>query len=343
MATETCAADGNSVAFTGLADGYYLITSTLGTKAMIETTPDSTNVTVNDKNPVDTIKKEVKEGEAWVTENDAQVGETVEFKSTATLNPHTTNVKIHDTMDSGLTYNGDVAIEDLTEGVNGDYTVENKTDGFVITFTETYLASLTEAKELTLTYSAILNEKAVVKGDDGVAIVDQNNETKITFGDKQSVTSQTKTTTHKSEVHKHATGSTENLAGAVFSLKKGNDIVPLIKLDANNYRVANGNEAGAVDTFETVATGDIAIWGLDTDTDYTLVEIEAPDGYNLLKEEKPLAVNENNSAVADVENKAGVELPSTGGMGTTLFYAVGGLMILAAVVLLVTKKRMSAE
>ena len=43
------------------------------------------------------------------------------------------------------------------------------------------------------------------------------------------------------------------------------------------------------------------------------------------------------------ENFKGSVLPETGGIGTTLFYAIGGLMVAAAVVLLVTKKRMTAE
>ena len=44
----------------------------------------------------------------------------------------------------------------------------------------------------------------------------------------------------------------------------------------------------------------------------------------------------------DVINKAGIELPSTGGIGTTIFYAIGGLLVAAAVILLVTKKRMAS-
>ena len=44
-----------------------------------------------------------------------------------------------------------------------------------------------------------------------------------------------------------------------------------------------------------------------------------------------------------VLNQTGTELPSTGGMGTTLFYVVGGLLVAVAVVLLVTKKKMSAD
>ena len=43
----------------------------------------------------------------------------------------------------------------------------------------------------------------------------------------------------------------------------------------------------------------------------------------------------------EIENKSGIELPETGGIGTTIFYIVGGLLAVAAVVLLVTKKRMA--
>ena len=46
---------------------------------------------------------------------------------------------------------------------------------------------------------------------------------------------------------------------------------------------------------------------------------------------------------ADVIDMAGSTLPSTGGMGTTIFYVLGGILVIAAVVLLITRKRMSAE
>ena len=52
--------------------------------------------------------------------------------------------------------------------------------------------------------------------------------------------------------------------------------------------------------------------------------------------------NNNYTGTVRVENKTGAELPSTGGVGTTVFYVVGGLMVLLAVVLLVTRKKMSA-
>ena len=51
---------------------------------------------------------------------------------------------------------------------------------------------------------------------------------------------------------------------------------------------------------------------------------------------------ENSTGTVKIENKTGVELPSTGGVGTTIFYVIGGLLMAVAVVLLVTKKKMSA-
>jgi len=345
-ALKTVEADENeTVVFDGLANGYYVITSTLGTIAMADTTPDKSDVTITEKNPEDKIEKEVKEDSTntFGTENDAQVGDTVEFTSTVTLVKGTRNVVVHDAMDAGLTLNQDsIAIAGLT--VETDYTVAyNTADNcdFEITFTEDYLKALTEGETvLTLTYSAVLNENAIVKDENGVAIVDQKNKTKVTYGDNQSVEDETTTTTHKVTVNKYADQVTD-LAGAVFSLKKNGTVVKLIKLDEQNYRVANGAEAGAQDTFITVDTGDIVIWGLDTDTDYTLEEITPPEGYNKLPGEVDVAVNAEDTSVIDVKNNSGTELPETGGMGTTLFYIFGSIMMVGAAVLLVTKKRMN--
>ena len=109
---KTVKATSDTVNFDGLNDGYYLITSTLGTKAMIQTTPQASDVKINEKNPEDTIEKKVKEDstEEWGNKNDAQVGQTVEFQSTAVPHPNTRNVKIHDTMTLGLTFNKDIVI-----------------------------------------------------------------------------------------------------------------------------------------------------------------------------------------------------------------------------------------
>ena len=119
--------------------------------------------------------------------------------------------------------------------------------------------------------------------------------------------------------------------------------------NANEYCIATTGEE-----LVTPSTGQIKINGLDAGT-YYLKEIKAPDGYNTL--EKPVKleiVATHNGATVQVGlgtagsgkmeetviNKSGVVLPSTGGMGTTIFYVVGGLLMVGAAVLLVTKKRM---
>lgn len=103
-------------------------------------------------------------------------------------------------------------------------------------------------------------------------------------------------------------------------------------------------------TFITPESGKLDIDGLDLGT-YYLLETKAPDGYNLLAE--PIEITIEDTAgddattptvkipVEHVENSSGVELPSTGGIGTTIFYTLGGLLAVGAAVFLVTKKRMS--
>ena len=68
----------------------------------------------------------------------------------------------------------------------------------------------------------------------------------------------------------------------------------------------------------------------------------APAGYNLLKDPVPVKVEAANNLIVEVANSTGSELPSTGGMGTTIFYVLGSILVLGAAVLLITKKRMNA-
>ncbi len=345
-ADQTKVANTESVVFDGLANGYWLVTSTLGTIAMAETTPDKANVTITEKNPENTIDKVVKEDSGnFGDENNAQIGDTVEFKTTINIVSGTRNVKVNDTMTNGLTLNANSIAITAGQGAKAiaatNYTVITTAQGFEIAFKQEWVDTLNGTNTYVITYTAILNENAVKKDANGVAIVDQNNNTEITYGNDTTVQADpTTTTTHKFTVNKYATGIND-LADAVFKLTKGGSDVKLIKLDDNNYRVANGNEAGAVPTFKTVADGDIVIWGVDADGDYQLVETEAPAGYNLLKDPVDVIVEADNSLVIDVENNAGTELPSTGGMGTTIFYVFGGTLVLAAIVLLVAKKRMN--
>lgn len=135
----------------------------------------------------------------------------------------------------------------------------------------------------------------------------------------------------------------------------------LIKLvfDSENktYRVATASDAN---TTYVMTAGNITIKGLDDAVDYYLYETKAPAGYNRLTEPVKFRINATYTSAdsrpdvltkvgdeaavtglkVSVENNAGTTLPSTGGMGTTVFYVVGGGLMAVAVVLLVTKKRM---
>ena len=101
----------------------------------------------------------------------------------------------------------------------------------------------------------------------------------------------------------------------------------------------------------TDAQGNIHVSGLDADT-YYLREVQAPAGYNKLAGDIEFKIvpttGENNTltyttVVAEINNQSGSELPSTGGMGTTLFYILGSVLVLGTVVLLITRKRMRAN
>lgn len=343
VATETPEADG-PFTFANLDAGYYLITSSNGTLAIVDTTPTNPAATVYEKNPDHTLDKKVQEDSdsSWGKENSAQIGDTVNFQTTITVKKGAKNIIMHDKMEDGLSFNADsVAIAGLTKGT--DYTVVTTglTDDctFEIRFEQSYLDNITSDTTLTVTYNAVLNEKADITNG-------EKNDAKLTWGDASNTEwSETVTKTYQFEILKYAATDTNKnpLAGATFQLKDASgNVVKLVKVSDTEYRVANGSETGAVESFTTVASGKIVIKGVDLDK-YTLVETAAPAGYNTLKDPVEVTVLATNALTVEVPNASGTELPSTGGMGTTIFYVLGSVLVLGAGVLLVTKKRMSTN
>ena len=337
VAATAVAADGEAV-LSGLTDGYFLVTSTNGTIAMTETTPDNEAVTIAEKNEIPAPTKTVKEDSTdnYGSAADAQIGDTIEFKATFNAKKGAKNYVFHDTMTEGLTLIPDSI---TVTGVSTGYeiiTTGLTNETFKITFVDDFVTANTD---ITITYSAVLNENAAISNAN-------KNTAKLTWGDQSSSEgSEVTVSTYKFEVLKYdATDNTKApLAGAEFKLMKGTDIVKLIKVSDTEYRVANGAEEGAQDTFKTVSSGNIVIKGVDNDDDYTLVEVDAPAGFNPLTSAVSLSIGTENSLVQEVPNAKGAELPSTGGIGTTIFYVLGSIMLLGAAVMLVTKKRMSAE
>ena len=109
--TITAQADG-SITFNNLEAGYYLVTSTLGTKATVGTTPGNPNPEIQEKNQTPANVKTVEEDSTgkYGSANDADIGQTVNFKSTITAQPGAENYVFEDTMSAGLTYSNDAKV-----------------------------------------------------------------------------------------------------------------------------------------------------------------------------------------------------------------------------------------
>ena len=288
----------------------------------------------------------------------------MKFKSTISAKLGAQNYVVHDKMDATLKFDSVTSITaggaTLTEGAESDYTVVTTglTDGctFHIVFTKTYLDSITADTDIVINYTAKLTSDAVA----GTGYV---NDTWLDYGDNQHTEHDTTTTyTWKLPIYKyHMDGETQKaLDGAEFILYKGS------KESNKEYaQVADGKLTGwtKTKTKDTTLVSDtngmIAVEGLDADT-YYLEETKAPDGYNKLAGPVKVVISHTVSddgaymtntlkqdeavvAKVEIENKSGTELPSTGGIGTTIFYVLGSILVIGAVVLLIAKKRMSAS
>lgn len=367
-AVATTTASGATVTFSNLPLGYYLVSSSVGALCALDTTMP--NATISEKNGVPDVVKEVKEDSTgnFGKANDADIGQKVEFRTKITVVAGATSYVLHDKMDAGLTFDSTsvvVKCGDTTLTANTDYTLTTSglADGctFEISFADSAL-TLPEnqtSKEIEVTYSATVNSGAAI-GTDG-----NTNETWLKYNTDNTTTHKTtETYTWELNVFKYTkNGETEKaLAGAEFVLYKTVDT-------ANHYAQLTDGKITGWTTTEAEATkltsgadGKIAIKGLDADT-YYLKETKAPAGYNPIKD--PITVTVTSTADANdatkltvsysqnvvdydngkfvkVENNAGTELPSTGGIGTTIFYILGGVLVAAAVIVFVTKKRMDA-
>lgn len=355
----TPTADG-SATISNLKLGYYLVDSTVGALCELNTTKPG--VEIMDKNQIPTIEKKVQEDSDgnWGDVNDADIGQIVNFKSTVSAKPGARKYVVHDKMDSKLEFGG---VTSITAGsatlTEGNYTVVTTglTDGctFHIVFTQTYLDSIADDTNIVINYTAKLTSDAVA----GTGYV---NETWLDYGDSQHTEHDSTTTyTWKLPIYKyHMDGETKKaLAGAEFILYKGSE-----EENRDYAQVTNGKLTGWTTTKTDATTlvsdnnGMIEVEGLDADT-YYLEETKAPGGYNKLAGPVKVVIShtvtdegthmthtlkQNTIDVGrvEIENKSGTELPETGGIGTTIFYVLGSILVIGAVVLLITKKRMSA-
>ena len=356
-------AKGNTVIFDNLPLGYYLVDSSVGALCGLDTT--NSEVTIQEKNGTPTVEKQVKENSTnkFGDSNTAYIGQTVEFKTTITAQAGAQNYVLHDKMDAGLTFTGNVSVSlkkndserEQTLENNKDYVLETSDLGetctFHIEFTNALYGSLSAGDQIIVSYSAILNENAVV-GNAG-----NKNDTWLKYGNgTDTAHSSTTTKTYEIPVFKY-TGNNKPLAGAKFTLSKnsnGSDPIELIKVNDETkdltYRVAKTGEKPVATEITTPSNGKFVIQGLDADT-YYLTETEAPKGYNklaspitiVIAEDGKVTSNGSEVTTVNVENKTGTLLPSTGGMGTTIIYMAGAILVIASGIVLVSKKKSKAK
>lgn len=344
--TATQTATNTSVTFDNLGLGYYLVNSSVGTLCELKTVNQA--LTIVDKNEKPDVDKNIVEGTGKVTRNDAQIGDTVNYEVTVHAKKGAKNYVLHDTMSNGLTFNKtSVAIEGLIAGTDYTLVTDGLSDGctFEIRFTDSYLKNLTDNADIKVTYTATLNENAVVK------TAANTNKVVLKYGNNQStVEKETETYTYRLTVVKTNADETKKLKGAIFKLstdKDGN--YPLKFTEKNGQYVVDPNST--IETITTPDGGTFTIAGLDA-KEYYLTETVAPAGYNKLADPIKLVVSEDNvtkdgevlvNDTLTVKNQSGTLLPGTGGIGTTIFYVIGGLLMAAAAVLLITKKRMNSD
>lgn len=344
--TETEAskkATSTTVQFTELDLGYYLVSSSVG--SLLHLTTTNPNGEINEKNTIKPeVDKEVKENSTGVygKENDATIGDTVEFKSTITTGAGFKDYVLYDKMSKGLTLNSgsikayvidnndEVAIDKDYYNVN--INVEGYT--FTITFDNEFIAKQPRNTKIVVKYTATLNENATIEGNGNT------NETKLTYDNGTTETKTTTTYTYKFNLKKTDADEKE-IEGAEFKLYKDNkEILVVLENEADSiYRVAVGNEAGV-----TIKVGHATIKGLDAGT-YYLEEVVSPEGYNKLTSKQKVEVkgknNDNSFHINNISvvNYTGSLLPETGGIGTMLFITFGLILILGFGLLLVTKLR----
>ena len=374
---KSATATDNTLVFTNLTFGYYFVTSSLGAVLTVDSTkPNATVIDKNTTNP--TIpdsnngggKKIVAGDKTTTSTTTAKIGDTVPFQfkfnatNFVTAADVTKQIKSYTITDTptALTINqGSVVVRVGTKILikDQDYTVSFDNTGkmtVVLTWIKRDKSTIYDSPiEVNVTYSAVVNKDA----KEGVATntatlgynsFDPTNPQDPNHPDNPDPTptdptpvnpkdpddNTTTVTTHRFTLKK-TNEANDTLTGAEFKLYdalSGGAEIKVVK-DGDAYRVAEANETGVA-----IEAGEVVIKGLKHSTTYYLEEMKAPNGYNILTERKSIEVKENNTAQANIVNKKGGLLPSTGSIGTTMFYISGAVMLIGAFIFMVSKRRM---
>ena len=361
------------------SDGYYLVrdegtvTATDGGTNFILQVIGNVDVTPKTTNAPDVDKKVKLHGVPGAVLSNAvsaEVGHEVDFTITTTiptgLDSYTNyTFNIVDTMSEGLTYKGDFLVHTVGAKTSlqkdEDYTLTIEGQTITVTLASKYVLA-NPGQKIEITYVAAVNDKSLTKDR-------ETNSVHIVYSNNPADSNSTVTTVDKVVyvynfdivIDKVDGADNKKLEGAQFALYKETGYVNLYYqwYDENHENPNTFGWSTEADRtiVKTDKNGVASFKGLVPGT-YYLQEIKAPDGYNTL--DKPVKVeitatyDENGNITTNatqneqkhyqvtstITNNKGTVLPSTGGIGTTIFYVVGGLLMVGAAILLITKKRM---
>lgn len=412
--TSTKVSGGSPLTVTG--SGYYLVKDVTdlsdkqaANSAYIMKVVD--DVTVQGKENVPTLDKKIVEGAGTVEANTASIGDKINYVITSVV-PDMTGYKtykfeIDDTMDEGLTFNNDIEVK--IDGTSVDFDQKENGNGFKLAIKNMISYADKAGKEITVTYSATLNEKAKlgVTGNPNTAQLIFSNNPNLDSSDGDwpddrgtdpvGKTPEKKTVTYTTKILiRKVDGTDKNtkLAGARFQLSGEAANVVLVNgeiykdttpsgdyfmlkngtftttepADSNDYyagkkftKVENvtkdTEKTNLIMEAYTNADGELAFAGLNAGK-YSLKETEAPYGYNAKVGDETVTISavptittctwtvsssaevlSDGTIVISLENNKGIRIPETGGIGTVIFYLVGACMIVLAVTLIITKRR----
>lgn len=337
------------------------------------------DVTISPKSNVPSFEKKVKDindttgvTSGWQDTADYDIGDAVPFKLEGTVSSKYADYKtyyfaFHDQAETGLTFNAD-SVKVYVDGneITSGYRVETSPadgDTFDVVFDDLKaIAAVKANSKITVEYTATLNDKAVLgnQGNVNTAHLEfsnnpneqQNGSTGNTPDDSVIVF------TYKVVVNK-VDGNHNPLVGAEFTLEKvhkdgsrtsitavksnGDTTFTFKGLDDGDYILTETVTPATYNTIEpikfTVAANHEIVWdGANRTGVLTTLTGSTADG------KVTFTANANKSELTtNVVNQSGATLPGTGGIGTTIFYVIGGLLMAAAAVLLITKKRMNGD
>lgn len=350
----------NQVNFGDLTPGYYFVDTSTGAVCSLFNSDDDEKIREKNDFPEavkNIISKDSDGNDVPVDSITSSIDGKIQYKITVTDKSGTDKaITVHDEMGDGLTWDGIVEVTDKGGTVDPKYYTLNKSNlsddcKFEVELHDDYVSKLGSNDTVDIVYGATLNKDAVIAAKENGEIAGNKNSAYISYSNQEKIPAGEVTVyTYKFGLVK--TDKNKNvISTAKFELYENYDeakkeFLNKINLVEENgaYRVAQTNEK-PVDYIEV---GNKEIKGLGNGT-YYLKEVEAPQGYNALAEAVEVKIknrNEDATVIDNVYKNGGVQvinytgtiLPSTGGIGTTVFYAAG-IVVMAGAVFFVVRSR----